>query len=137
MWSLKPGFGAIMLVMVTKSSPCAFSLSLSLSLSISLLFLGQDDSKPRAGIRTQFFFPKRSRGFICCMFWQRAQGNPQHSTTQIRIFSKSLDHRQKLIGLRLGTKFFIYGMNGSKTLSEMHTRISLSLRFACRKGSPF
>ena len=55
MWSLKPGFGAVMLVMVTKSSPSAFSLSLS----IFLLLLGQDDSKPGAGIRTQRSFQKR------------------------------------------------------------------------------
>ena len=91
MWSLKPGFGAVMLVMVTKSSPCAFSLSLSLSPSL----------------------------FFSCS-WGRVI--PKQGQVY-EFFSKSLDHRQKLIGLRLGTKFFIYGMNGSKTLSQMHTPI--------------
>ena len=47
MWSLKPELGAVMLVMVTKSS---------LSASLSLSLLGQDDSKPEAGIQTQRSF---------------------------------------------------------------------------------
>ena len=34
-----------------------------------------------------------------------------------------LDHRQKLIGVRLGTGLFIFGMNGSKTLFQMHAPI--------------
>ena len=36
---------------------------------------------------------------------------------------QSLDRRQKLIGMRLGWKFFIHGMNGSKILLQMHTLI--------------
>ena len=36
---------------------------------------------------------------------------------------QSLDRRQKLIGIRLGMRFFIYGMNGSKILLQMHTLI--------------
>ena len=36
---------------------------------------------------------------------------------------QSLDRRQKLIGMRLGMRFFIYGMNGSKMLLQMHTLI--------------
>ena len=36
---------------------------------------------------------------------------------------QSLDRRQKLIGMRLGTSFFIYEMNGSNILLHMHTLI--------------
>ena len=36
---------------------------------------------------------------------------------------QSLDCRQKLIGMRLGTMCFIYGMNGPKTLFQMHAPI--------------
>ena len=34
---------------------------------------------------------------------------------------QSLYRRQKLIGMRLGMRFFIYGMNGSEILLQMHT----------------
>ena len=34
---------------------------------------------------------------------------------------QSLYRRQKLIGMRLGMRFFIYGMNRSEILSQMHT----------------
>lgn len=37
---------------------------------------------------------------------------------------QSLGRRQKLIRMRLGPRFFIYGMNGSKTLLQMHTPIN-------------
>ena len=37
---------------------------------------------------------------------------------------QSLDHRQKLIRMRLGPRVFIYGKNGLKTLLQMHTPIS-------------
>jgi len=69
------------------------------------------------------------RGFICRMFWQRAQGNLQLPAGHFGIFSfenyadQSLDRRQKLIGMRLRMMFFIYGMNGSKILLQMHTLI--------------
>ena len=36
---------------------------------------------------------------------------------------QSLDRRQKLIGMRIGMRFFIYGMNGSEILLQMHTLI--------------
>jgi len=36
---------------------------------------------------------------------------------------QSLDRRQKLIGMRLGTRFLIYGMNKSQILWQMHTLI--------------
>ena len=34
---------------------------------------------------------------------------------------QSLDRRRKLIVIRLGMRFFLYGMNGSKFLLQMHT----------------
>ena len=34
---------------------------------------------------------------------------------------QSLDRRRKLIGMRLGMRFFLYGVNGSKFLLQMHT----------------
>ena len=34
---------------------------------------------------------------------------------------QSMYRRQKLIGMRLGMMFFIYGMNRSEILSQMHT----------------
>ena len=37
--------------------------------------------------------------------------------------NQSLDRGQKLIGMRLGTRFFVYGMNGSQILFQMHTLI--------------
>ena len=36
---------------------------------------------------------------------------------------QSLDRCQKSIGMRLGMRFFIYGMNGSEILLQMHTLI--------------
>ena len=48
---------------------------------------------------------------------------------------KSLDHRQKLVGLRLGTRFFIYGMNGPKASSQTHTPIHGFISHANTCGS--
>ena len=36
---------------------------------------------------------------------------------------QSLDRRQKLIGMRLGTRLLVYGMSGSEVLFQMHTLI--------------
>ena len=36
---------------------------------------------------------------------------------------QSLDRRRRLIGMRLGTKFFIYGMNGSEVLLQVPAQI--------------
>ena len=45
------------------------------------------------------------------------------ANVQQNYADQSLNRRQKLIAMRLGTRFFIYGMNGSKILLQMHTLI--------------
>jgi len=78
-------------------------------------------------LETVKIFQCQCRGFICRMFWQRAQGNLQlpagyfGCSISKNYADQSLDHSQNLIGMRLGTRFFIYGMNGSETFFHMHT----------------
>ena len=62
-------------------------------------------------------------GFICRVLWRRAEGILQlpagyFGCSLMFIFqnygNQSLDRRRRLIGMKLGTRFFIYGMDGSE-----------------------
>ena len=73
------------------------------------------------------------------MFWQRAQGNLQLPAGYFGCCFENyahqwLDHRQKLIGVRLGKGLFIFGRNGSKTLFQMHAPIHGLKSHAKRKN---
>ena len=54
------------------------------------------------------------------MFWMQPVNGQFWMFSFENYADQSLDRRQKLIGMRLGMRFFIYGMNGSKILLQMH-----------------